>query len=387
MESKRPLTRSLLESMIKEVQTELDDAVSKKAYTECAPLQKKLNELTEKRINLPTIEELKEALQKAESNVAMTAKQRDFAAAASGQAAVDEARRRLEDALLAEGISDEDDKGDDDNEVLKDMEGFSSRYELESEITSIKQQVEEAISTKDFKNASILQESLDKLENLRNDYPTMDDLEAKLDTMRSELEVAIKKREFSRAERLHTDINKLQEKIDKEREQSAQIHGAAQNDAGNKNATEDNTTPTLVIESGENLQIKTRFELENQITDYGCRIADAVSSKKFQQATDLQAIQDELENLRYMLPTTAELETLILENQKEMEKVLAQKDFSKAGDINKSIESLEKDLEQEKRLHANEQNLKKKTTCTQNSINPEVHTHIRDCISNTNSFH
>ena len=45
MEAKRPLTRTLLESMIEETQAKLDDALARKAYDECAPLQKKVNGL------------------------------------------------------------------------------------------------------------------------------------------------------------------------------------------------------------------------------------------------------------------------------------------------------------------------------------------------------
>ncbi len=45
MESKRPLTRSVLESRISEVQFLLEDAVSRKAFIECAPLQEKLDKL------------------------------------------------------------------------------------------------------------------------------------------------------------------------------------------------------------------------------------------------------------------------------------------------------------------------------------------------------
>ena len=85
LESKRPLTRSVLEARISEVQCMLDDAVSRKAYQECAPLQEKLDNLIKMRLELPTIDELEEAVRKAENDVAEAAARRDFKGAASYQ--------------------------------------------------------------------------------------------------------------------------------------------------------------------------------------------------------------------------------------------------------------------------------------------------------------
>ena len=68
------MTRKLLDSMINEVQVDLDDAVSRKAYSECAPLQQKLDELFEKRKSFPTIDELQEAVKKAEEAVKLLQK-------------------------------------------------------------------------------------------------------------------------------------------------------------------------------------------------------------------------------------------------------------------------------------------------------------------------
>ena len=85
LESKRPLTRSVLESRISEIQSRIDDAVARKDFTECAPLQAKLDSLMKKRKDLPTIDELKDAVKKAEKDVADAAARRDFKGAASYQ--------------------------------------------------------------------------------------------------------------------------------------------------------------------------------------------------------------------------------------------------------------------------------------------------------------
>lgn len=89
LESKRPLSRCVLESRISDIQSQIDDAVSRKSYTECASLQSKLDYLTQKRAELPTIDELKSAVKKAEKNVADASANRDFKMAASYQVRAD----------------------------------------------------------------------------------------------------------------------------------------------------------------------------------------------------------------------------------------------------------------------------------------------------------
>lgn len=85
LESKRPLTRSVLESKISEMQRKIDDAISRKAFTECAPFQSKLDSLIKQRADHPTISELEDAVKKAEQDVADAASRRDFRGAASYQ--------------------------------------------------------------------------------------------------------------------------------------------------------------------------------------------------------------------------------------------------------------------------------------------------------------
>ena len=75
----------ILESRISEINTQLDNAVSRKAFTECAPLQAKLDSLIKKRADLPTMDELKADVKKAEKDVADAAAKRDFKGAASCQ--------------------------------------------------------------------------------------------------------------------------------------------------------------------------------------------------------------------------------------------------------------------------------------------------------------
>ena len=141
-----------MESRISEVQVSLDDAVSRKAFTECAPLQSKLEVLIKKRDDLPTIEELREGIRLAEKEVADAAARRDFTGASSAQAALDKAIERLEDALRSEGA---------DPSSAPESSKFQSRAELEVAITETTANINEAIANKQFSKATKYQTELE----------------------------------------------------------------------------------------------------------------------------------------------------------------------------------------------------------------------------------
>ncbi len=67
--------------------------MQRKVYAECGPLQEKLEALVAQRVDLPTIDELREQLQLAEKEVADAAARRDFASAAARQTSIDEAKK------------------------------------------------------------------------------------------------------------------------------------------------------------------------------------------------------------------------------------------------------------------------------------------------------
>merc|ERR1712226_964682 len=62
MEDKRPMSRKALEKNIAELQEHIKDALLRKAYNECASLQKKVDELTMKRSFYPNLGELRETI-------------------------------------------------------------------------------------------------------------------------------------------------------------------------------------------------------------------------------------------------------------------------------------------------------------------------------------
>ena len=131
------MTRSRLEAQIAKIQEDLDDAIGRKAYTEAGPLQDDLEALIGKRTELPTTEELRDAVATAELAVANAAKNRDFAAAASLQSNLKDARMRLEAALEAEVESGEESNDEDsvEEQAETSIDGIESRRaELEGHI-------------------------------------------------------------------------------------------------------------------------------------------------------------------------------------------------------------------------------------------------------------
>lgn len=134
VEAKRPLTRAVLDAKIEEVNSKLEDAIQRKAFTECGPLQETLEELTSKRAELPTAEELRQVVRVAEEAVALAAKNKDFSGAATAQTKLDECRQRLEEALASgNGEGSDDDMDEKENNIL----GFESRAQLEQAITAL----------------------------------------------------------------------------------------------------------------------------------------------------------------------------------------------------------------------------------------------------------
>ena len=73
--------------------------------------------------------------------------------------------------------------------------------------------MQQAASTKKFKEARRNQEFLDKLEALKPLLPTSQELMATLSKTRSEMEEAINKKEFERAEQLHEVVEDLEKKV------------------------------------------------------------------------------------------------------------------------------------------------------------------------------
>ena len=330
MESKRPLTRSVLESRISEVQFLLDDAVSRKAFIECAPLQEKLDKLIRQRVDLPTIDEMKEAVRLAEKGVADAASRRDFARAASAQAALDKANEKLEETMRSEGM----DKGN--SKKNGNDSRFQSRADLESAIAEAAKNIDDAIAKKEFSKATKFQADIEELESLRPTLPSLEEIESELNEFKAQMNEAIKAKNFKKADSLHNDIEKLEAKFVNERAKML-------SNSETKEEAE-RCSPEFTNEMGENITFTSRFELDEEINRFKSLVQKSANAKKFKEAALHQRFIDELEELKSSLPTEQELKNDLTEIMAEMEAAIQSRNFDKAEKLHEIADNLEKKL-------------------------------------------
>ena len=94
---------------------------------------------------------------------------------------------------------------------------FSSRVDLDKAIAEIHKKVEDAISNKQFGEASNYQAELDELESLRSTLPSIEEMEIQLKELKAEIDSAIEGKNFKKAELLHEELDKLEAKIEDEK--------------------------------------------------------------------------------------------------------------------------------------------------------------------------
>ena len=313
------------------MQSLVDDAVARKAYTECAPLQVKLDALIKKRADLPTIDELKEAVRRAEEVVAEAAARRDFTGAVSAQAALDKAKGRLEDALRSEGA---------DVEVCSVDSRFQSRAELEDAIFKVTKNVDNAIANKEFNKATKYQAELEELEGLRSLLPSIEELKSKLNGLKTEMDEAIKNKDFETADSIQKDCDELEAKIEEERAKMTPNHEAK---------AAKNSLPHFTNEKGENIIFESRYMIEEEINRFKSLVQTAANSKKFKEASSYQQFLDQLEEMKPLLPTAVELNLELTKTKAEMDTAIKGKDFGKAEQLNEVVEKLEMKFELEQK--------------------------------------
>jgi CBS domain-containing protein len=337
VEVKRPLTRAVLDTKILEVQNQLDDAVKRKAFAECGPLQDKLEEFTKKLEDLPTVDELREFVTSAEAAVALAAKNRDFAGAAEAQTRIDKARQRLADTLAAL-------EGDDDSTTESPVDekenvtyGFETRSELEEAISDLSKQIKEAIHAKRFAEASSLQKTLDEREALRQFFPSVAELTLEVKQAREQFDEAVAAKDFAKAGVFNDAVVNLGKKLEVEQQKASEsiTEAPLSESAG-------------IVIQGEEKLFEFRGELEKEISEVSARVSKAVAAKEFKKADELQAGVDKMIELRKVLPSATELRKQLRSSQKEMDQAIAAKKFAKADELNLNIEKIEKRLDREK---------------------------------------
>ena len=336
-EQKRPLTRTLLEVRIAEAQIELNTALEKKAYLECGPLQEKLETLKGKRPELPTIDELREALSIVETEVAAAVESRDFVAAAAGQTRINLAKTKLDIAIATERpVSDFDLVNIPENSTSR----FDSRADLEIEISGLSRKIKSAIDAKDFKLATELQHSMDQSESLRSEYPSLMELQDNLIENKSLLQKAVREKNFVLAENLKEGIELLEKTIKKE-----EVRDSKTTNISNLTST---NRETVMSPEGLEKSFESRAKLEIEISQANKSLSEAVFTRSFKAAQSLQSFVESLEALRKNLPSIVENEVTLGNKKKLLENAIMTKDFLSAELFNAEISSLESMIALEK---------------------------------------
>ena len=332
------MTRPRLEEKIAAIEKRLDIVIQRKDYKEASPIQDELENLTILRKEYPTIDELKADVCRAEEAVAGAAKRRDFANAASLQLEMDNAKKRLNEALNEDNESNEDPEQSGGVEALNiSIDGIDSREDLESELTALHDQVEEAISKKDFQLASELQSKIDDKEKLRIFFPSVEELEDELRGAKKALEDAISCKDFGNASKLNDEISRLEQSVTDERERVLQSQ---------TNTSDNDYTPITGLD-GTEMVFESRHSLEKEIRSNVSLQASEVSLKHFKKAQEIQALIDRMEILRSNFPTVPELRGTISTKKSAMDTAISDKRFVDAEIIDKEISILELKLNAE----------------------------------------
>ena len=338
IESRRPETRTVVECKIIEVQKKLEEALRLKAYADAAPLQDELERLLQKRNELPTIDELNYAVQKAEAAVSEAAENRDFSSAAALQAKVEDARARLAEAITTEDPSDSDSEMGAEKAKGKDVDskdGYKSRAELERAISGLKGEIKKAIDGKQFKKASYLQSTLDEKEKLRLLFPSVDELRTELNNAKDGLDRAVKSNDFAAAGELQEKVTALEEKLLQEKENV------------DTSVESDHSCASVVMLDGNAKMFESRSQIETHVLLLNTELAEFIANKDFKKAEACQSVLDNLQELRQRFPSIAELQKSVKQKKKEIETAISEKRFADADRLNQSIVELEAKIEED----------------------------------------
>ena len=351
MESKRPLTRDVLEARIAKLQQEIDSLLQQKAYAECDELQLQLDNLLAKRVELPTLEEMKEAVQRAEQDIAIAAEKRDFKGAAEAQKAFDAAKSRLEEYLdlhKEENAESEENDMQIPNEKNQANKGIQSRVQLELELKNLSTEVNVSLAEKNYFRASEIQPRIDELEKMRSLFPLRANMEKKVGELRILMDKAIKVRNFTEAGKIDQEISELEKKIEEEKKHEREVGKENQNFENSED--NDKTKAITILLNNETRIINSRIELETEIKSINAKIDEAAKTKQFKKAKSLQEDIDKLIAIRIKFPSLNEIMQNITKKKDEMNAVIKNKDFTTAELLNDQIEKLQNqyNAEQEK---------------------------------------
>ena len=183
---------------------------------------------------------------------------------------------------------------------------------------------------KAYAECSPLQDQLDALLAKRADLPTIEELRLAVRDLEDDVALAAKRRDFAAAAA-------GQGRLDEARSRLADALAAEE------------SNEEVLAEKENMLGFESRAQLELEIADLSDQIKKAVQSRAFSKASSLQHILEEREHLRTLFPTVAELEEQLKQAMKNLDDVVARKDFTAAATVNEEIARIQAQLETEKK--------------------------------------
>ena len=196
-----------------------------------------------------------------------------------------------------------------------------TRNRLEEKISTAQKELDEALEAKDYKAAGPLQDTLEELTNLRQDYPTLEELKEIVKAAEEAVASAAKRRDFANAASLQNDVKnaraRLQDALDELEDDS--VDDSAQEE-------EDSSNPKIE-------GIECRADLEIELRGLHEQVDAAIAKKDFNTASKLQMKIEEREKLRSFFPSLDELEDELRKKKKSLDDAIASKNFESAAKL------------------------------------------------------
>jgi hypothetical protein len=224
------------------------------------------------RVFFPSVKELEEELQDANTKMEACIASKDFSNAEKLHDEINKLEMTIavemaKQAKLSPPIAES-------SLWVTDLDGnqkeFVSRYDLEEAIKENKEMQSNAISSKKFKKAESIQSIINSMENLRKCLPTVDEIEKEVIEKRAEMQKALDEKRFSDAETLDKQVTELEEKLTKEKSKLPKpaVAKAKENAMQNKIGGTVHSTPAVGARAsnGAPLQPKILFKTPKVVT-------------------------------------------------------------------------------------------------------------------------
>jgi CBS domain-containing protein len=351
IERKQPVTRAVIEKKIASLRLELENAVKSKAFSECSRLQSKLDELTLKQSELPTLDELRGDVIAAEMEMSSAVQNRDFEGAAEAKIKVDMAKQRL-----SEAVADDEDFCDnlESINVCDNNENGISRSQLDADIADIWAQITDSISEKDFVKANTLQKILEQKESLLAQFPSIEQLQSQIIKTKTEMEDCVSKKDYAKASSLSDALALLEKKVAEEK-------------IAESTTKRDCTSSDVKVAkvNGQTMSFSSRSKLEEEISLVSALVSQCVADRDFKKADLLQKDIDNLTKLRDYLPSLNELQQRMTSKRAEMDAAAAKKDFVRADELHRAVKETERMIADETKIASSSNTHKRRSSSIQ----------------------